>query len=484
MRIVWIAKEDNHFILTDSDGKTVKVTTLESLFDFLLLNDVAMVWNLFELFAIIQQQSPDTAEKINKEDRAWYKDYKIFSSAGKVISIGYQKHLHDNFYASKIETNIYGLRQYFPDDEPISLTDLQVLAHDLMTTLSELGWNSKSYSSPIAIYNEAVLKNEFIPSVYDMEDSPEIDGMLDYCYKMMNREWRAVYQVGHFEAFDYDIRSSYPSVVKDFGNTSECKVKYSKSLQRCDFGVCKGIVHITQDYSPIVNAKGQNVVGSYPDIITTRQWAYLVHYDIGSFEMEDGYFLTFDHPDDKPFYKLMTDLYKMREHGGLCKTLAKAISVGLYGKFGQEYPERYGDYFNPIYSVMATSGCAIEVGKFIMQNNLRSDLISVTVDGCLSTRNVPVSNENVIGSWRKDKVNALILSIGHQYLADKMDSNKNTYSTMIEAIREHPNKSYFNDVLLNKNMMNANRIFKSFPKTGRDLLEKTYRSEPYADRLP
>jgi hypothetical protein len=144
----------------------------------------------------------------------------------------------------------------------------------------------------------------------------------------------------------------------------------------------------------------------------------------------------------------------------------------------QEYPERYGDYFNPIYSVMTTTRCALKMGKLIEGNNLQENLVSITVDGGVFTKDIDLDTTKKFGGWKKEKVDALMLSVGHQYLGSKKDSNQNTYSDMMEAIERSPNKSMYNEVLLNKNMMNTNRNFKKFPKTGKDLLNNIYESEP------
>jgi len=174
----------------------------------------------------------------------------------------------------------------------------------------------------------------------------------------------------------------------------------------------------------------------------------------------------------------MVNLYGIRAFGGLKKELSKSTSVGIYGRMSEEHPEKYGKLFHPLYSVLTTSRASIKVGKFILDNHLDKDLISVIVDGCMSTKEAPCENTKEFGSWRMDKVDSLILSIGHQYYSDKKDSSQNDYTSMMDAIQRNPNKQIYNDVLLNKNMMNCNRNFKSFPKTGKDLLNNVYNSDP------
>ena len=100
---IHITKSKGKYVLSDNKGNTVKVESAESLLEFLTIpceNDTAKVcWNLYELFSVLQQQLPkETIETLIKDDRVFFGEYKIFSSSGKVISIGHNKHLHDNFY--------------------------------------------------------------------------------------------------------------------------------------------------------------------------------------------------------------------------------------------------------------------------------------------------------------------------------------------------------------------------------------------------
>jgi hypothetical protein len=480
---IWISKEKRNYILTDSKGATATITSPESLLEFLTIDygddSARVVWNLYELFGILQQQLPiKIINEIAKNDRAWYKNFKIFSSSGKVISIGNHVNEHANFY-HRIETNTYSLRQYFPNDKVANLSELDAKANELLKTLGELGWQTDSLSSAIAIYDN-VLNKIFIPTVYDLPD--EIDDMVETAYTAMNREWRTTFQLGHFpEAYDYDVCGAYPSVIRNFGDISNCTFWKSDKFQKADWGIALGEVTINSDYSPIVNSVGICPKGSWEDVLTMEQIAFLYHYRIGTFKIKQAYYLNYNHPDDKPLKEVMETLYRMRDRGGLCKTLVKNVSVGIYGRFAEEYPEKFGRLFNPLYALMTTTRMSITVGKFIFDNNLFNDLISVTVDGLLSSKEIQCSNTKIFGTWRSDKVSALVLSIGHQYVTnysnkDTMDANFNTYSKMIEEIKDHPNKNFINDVLLNKNMLITNRDFTTFPKKFGDIMNTTYKS--------
>lgn len=485
---IWIEKDKRTYIATDSKGQTVRVTKAEDILDFLTVdygqNTARICWNLYQLYGVICELLPrEIVNKIDKEDRAWFKyNYKIFNSSGKVLSIGHIIHEKENFQ-HKVETNTYDLKKFFPDYAPKNLDDLMSKANELMNALTTLNWQTESLSSAIGIYEDAVLDKEYLPTIYSMPDTPEADELLEMCYKMMCREWRAIYKVGAFQnIFHGDLHGSYPSIIKDFYDTDDCIVWKANSFQKSDWGIVEGTINITSDYCPIVNKYGDTYVGKNTDVFTTEQIGFLYHYKQGTFKLDKGLFVNFN-KEIKPFEELMNNLYIQRDMKGVFNTLAKGSSVGIYGRMSEEHPEKYGKLFHPLYSVLTTSRTSIKVAKFILDHHLEQGLISVIVDGFQSTIQPDYPGSKNFGDWEIQKVNTLALSVGHLYTEsadgkNTKDANLNTYQSMIEAIKAHPNKSYYNEVLLHKNAAECHRHFRQYPKTGRQLLEKVWNSEP------
>ena len=475
-RIIALQIKDDYIF--DSEGAKQEIKTPEDLFDFLLINygegTFKVFWNLYILVNTVGKLLPESAfQELTNKDKVFYGDYKLFSSAGKLFGVTYNKNTHDNFYDHS-EANIYHLSQFFPDQKADTLEEIKSKGEQLLTALDELNFNPTKLSSAISIYDENVLQNKYIPTIFDLGD--EGLDFCDFAYQMMNREWRSIYKMGHFEqAYQYDKRSGYPSIIRNFRDTNEAKFWIAKTLQKCDFGIVKGEINITSDYSPIVSLTGENKKGRYIDYFTLPQIGFMYHYNLGTFKIEEGRYMNFL-SNHKPFDKIMVELYKMREKGGVLKDFAKSVSVGLGGRFAQEHEDKYGNYFSPIYSVMTTSQMSIEVGKFIMENHLEANLIDVVVDGLLADKLVPVQDNKQMGDWRVDEVKALILSLGCRYLSDKKDAYGNTYENMIASIKEHPFKKVYNQVLINKNILQTNRHFKEYPSNGNDLLNTVYES--------
>ena len=82
---IFITKHKEQYHLEDDRGNSVIVESPESLLEFLTIpcedDTCKCVWNLYELFGILQQQLPkEVVEKLIKDDRVWFGEYKIFSS--------------------------------------------------------------------------------------------------------------------------------------------------------------------------------------------------------------------------------------------------------------------------------------------------------------------------------------------------------------------------------------------------------------------
>jgi hypothetical protein len=178
----------------------------------------------------------------------------------------------------------------------------------------------------------------------------------------------------------------------------------------------------------------------------------------------------------------MLGLYEKRSNNNtMVSKIAKAISVGIGGKLAQRYDDgKLGVDYSPIYSRMITSRCAIKVADMIWRNGLSKDTISVLVDGVLVENNgigIDLGKQNGMGSWKVNEPSSfLVASLLYQWGLEK-HPNGEYYSDIIKHIQDNPRSSIIgNDVDLN--LLVHNRNFKELPRTGKDLLDNKYGSEP------
>jgi hypothetical protein len=462
--------------LSDSQGRVLTPGSPEELFDFLMIDTSSayvVCWNLYQLMGLIRQFIPEKNYlELLENDKTWVNKYKLFSSSGKKLSIGheYRELMHDNiYYSSKVEVDIYNLYRYFPDYQPKDAEDIKNKGIELLTTLETMGIKDpKTLASGIAMYADTIMAQTSIPHLYDCPE--EALDMADFALQMMNREWRATYRIGRFpNATQIDINGCYPSLVRDFGDLSTAYFWHSSHYEPCDFGIFLGEKTIAGD-TPIVDDNKQPTVGEYPDYITTEQWAYLNKFHKGHFEPLHGW--MFKYQDNvKPCEKIMTDLYNQRQVGGLASDLSKAIAVGLIGQFSQYYDEKKGKFYNPIYSVMATSRASLKLGALLERNNLWNKLAYAIVDGAIVDTQLKLGDgKRTLGEFRSEPIDALVLSMNHKYTDDKLKD-------MLTLIKKYPNASSYNDIILNPEMNTTNRIFNNYPTTGKEWINNKYESE-------
>lgn len=483
-----VAVDIGESFISDSQGRKQPIAGLSSVLDFLMVDNpdtFIVVWNLYQLLDVIQRYITEKDyNTLCETDKVWVGEsgnrYKLFSVGGKQLSIKheYKTHATGNFYDSVTkEVDVYNLCRFFPNYHPQCANDIKSKGDELMKALDSMGMgDTPTLASAIAIYDKTVMSDSYIPHLFDMSDTA-LD-MCEFVEPLMTREWRTVYKIGHWpnSAWDIDLSGAYPSLVKDFGDLCDIKIWHGKKYQPCDWGVFKGKITIDADINPIVNLNKQPVKGTYTDYITTEQWAFLNHFKIGHFEPESGWMLKYN-SQDKPFNQIMLDLYSMRGKGGLQADLAKGIAVGFIGRFAETYESKHGKHYNPFYSVLCTSRCSLKLGKMIYENNLMDNLISANVDGCLVDKEVNFGDRKELGAWRSERVNSIVISIGHSYTGTKHPDN-HTYEDMKLAIEANPKANCFNDVLMVNNYGETNRLFTDYPATGGDLLTKIYRSRP------
>jgi hypothetical protein len=319
--------------------------------------------------------------------------------------------------------------------------------------------------------------------------------MANECSEIMTQEWRDIFKVGHWqkdEITDFDISSSYPSLMAKLPDITDAKFFESDTLpQDYTWGILRGDITVVKDVSPFVH----EVNGSdcYPKgilankLITTDQLWLLKKYG-GLFNMKHGRFFKVD-KEAYPFKPLMLELSQKKEHPNkIVHEIAKGISVGVWGMLCQRYPVaenlntketvswKLGDNFNSIYGAMVSSRCSVKVAAFIYENKLDESMVSVTVDGLLSEKDIKIPIKKEMGSWRKNEPSpVLIVSQLYQWLGDKHQNGK-YYSEMVEEIKRNQKGSVYGDIDLN--LVEHKRIFPKLPRSGNELLNNKYGSNP------
>jgi len=462
-------KQGKSVVLTCSDGEILITDKWDDAVGFLLKpvgwDSFAVVWSVDEFVDCISSLLPKSiSDKLKEGGRLYHENRKLYFQSGRMLGIN-----HNDFY---------GLSRY--SNEPINdCSGLLELAYKVIKCYQQLGIEEVTkLTSPIAVYTEKLKQIDF-PRASDLPESAL--PLTDACAKIMTREWRDTFKLGHWtqdEITDYDLRAGYPSLVAKLPDITDAKFFSSDKMpSKYSWGEMQGTLKIIKPVSPFYCEKVDGYpIGEWEDSITTDQLWLLKKWGVGSFQIKHGDFFLLPEQYKTPFKPTMQTLYNARSQSDLMSRIAKGISVGIWGKFAERYEERLGDNFNSIYARMVTSRCMILVADFSYRNQLENDMVSILVDGLLATKRLDLPENNTMGTWRQNPPNpALVLSTLYQWIGDKRPAML-THNGIMERINAKPNSSVYGDVDLN--LLERSRIFDSFPRTGRQLLENKYISKP------
>ena len=196
-------------------------------------------------------------------------------------------------------------------------------------------------------------------------------------------------------AYDYDIVASFPSIARDLIDIRHCEwIKADHYIPEAIYGYCKCLVTIFPDIqvSPIICTDEQGNLstptGTWETYITKGEMDFMTKWKLGSWLMRDGWWAVSQKkitPLKIPMDRLLA--YKDSEDK-LVRMLAKRMSVGAYGKFGEEWTERFGRHFNPCWFAEISTQVRLQVAEFIYKHKLQENVIHVSVDGVLLDKGV------------------------------------------------------------------------------------------------
>ena len=381
--------KNNLILLEESPNERILNNDLINLFGFLLEDypdTIRICWDLDDTVSLFLRRMGHTAcATLQKRHRCHLAPFSIFYIAGKVFSV---EHI-----PSRRRFNLYGIEQYFPElPEPDNVTEVQMLGEKLMYELGKMGLHPTKLTSPIAIYEECVMRKLDLPKI----DNIPVEAA-ELAYRCSARLWIESHQLGYFDhVYDYDLRAAFPNALKDLVDIRDCRCVHSNEYQeKAVYGYANCLVTI-YDWvmvHPIIFDIEEGLIsptGTRELVLDKGKMDFIKKWGIGEFKILDGYWLIPFRTLRKPLEEPMKDLLKYRERTGLQQLLAKRITVGVYGKQGEEWEDQFGPYFNPVWFAESSSQPTVEVAEFLYSHGIGpgdnegyKHLIHVGVDGVM-----------------------------------------------------------------------------------------------------
>jgi hypothetical protein len=440
--------------------------------------EFAALWNLRDVENIIKELPKYAQETLKSKGQVDWRDWDIFYIPNKILCIAYQ---HGKNY------KFYDLAQYFPDYEYQGVEFAEKCATELEHALHLMGIWPRKLTSPAAIFEDTIGKHLDLPTFRHFEDYM---GLMEYAAECAGNEWNELFTIGHWaNAYSYDLKSAYANQMAQLlDNRPRCmSILESDQYQpAAAYGYCKVDLDIKPSVKihPIlkVGANGElsSPVGSWRGYYTKAQLDFITYWKIGDFDILNGWWLT---PKTivKPLEHVIPRVLAFKEHDNpKVRDLAKWMVNGFGGKFNEEYKDRVGDLYNPMWHAEMVTRCAMQVCgaiyKEIIRKNITPDnIIQVKVDEFKTDVKLPT----IPDGFKESSGECLAVSTENVFFGKQHPDGLDIKGAM-ELLTAHPNTGYYekNGVVLDLFRYDVTRDFEDLPRSGKELLERVYRSKP------
>jgi hypothetical protein len=263
--------------------------------------------------------------------------YDLFSFFQMSLDAVAQKYLPEGFRKNKLEPNYFvnfTYEKFSADRERFSayaVQDaivLQKLTDDFFEAVNASGYTCRHYYSPASLAKKALrrhfgtlkpLPEEVLPTI----EKSYFGGRIE-CW-----------QKGNFPAANiYDIKSAYPSAMRDLPDFRAPEFTLSKQIQSKYFLMT---ARVWTD-KPLLPYRLDGVI-YFPKWNGNVATFTSLEYDLlrrNGASVEPITVLNIDCPDTRPLRDMVDDLYARRSLGGMEKQVYKLILNSLYGVFAQK----------------------------------------------------------------------------------------------------------------------------------------------------
>lgn len=454
-----------------------------------IMDEYNVVWNLDEAVApVLRSLGTETCRKLWNDKKVFVRPYKIQYIPGKVFIIFYGRWM----------LRLYGLERYFPEElPPENLGELQHRLKQIIEAFDIMGIEPKKLTSPVAVYEEYLehmsLPNDGVP-----------DSVAMYAFMCSGKLWIEAYQIGHWNmAYDYDIKSAFPAVMKDLIDTRHLQwIKSSQYQPGATYGYTMCTADIHASINPIIHETKEGLetpIGKRRTFLTKRQIDFIRVWGIGTVDIVDGWWGMATTVKPRPIEVIIERLLRYKEHENeTVRNIAKGISVGIYGKFGEVRESNFGKFFNPVWFAETSTQVTLKVAELIFTQQLQNCLIATSVDGVLTSEPIDIP-----GNWKRNYMGeAVVASSGLQFLNNKRPQGL-SLQDIKTIIAANPDAGYYEKIImkpvtlgeaiqssriedigkvvgkvcsLDLYLTRHDRIFDNRPINGEELLTRTYRS--------
>lgn len=389
------------------------------------------------------------------------------------------------------------------------------IAEESYETLIILGCKNPSLISPTSSFIKSTKIDEFMPTI---DDCPK--RVSELSRESITGQWFQAYSLGHWqEAWDYDLNSSYSACMAQLPNIRQGTWQESPVVMPdAILGIAKGQLTIDAPFHPfLINLGGSDntLNGKYPLTLTLDAINFLNKWNLGIFDIREGYWFIPNKNCSRPYAGTMQWLHTKKQSftNKRARNLCTSLYSSIWGRQNQVLNDgSFGDMVCPIIAKTVENNSQLKVADACLSNGIIP--LIVMADGFVSDKpcNLPISKK--LGEWKLSAHGKCII-VGSGTVAFEGDTPPEglalSYNNLVELINKNPEASeytrskyspvllatalkddgkYFNKLgtihkISRKITIGADtkRFYLSAPQNGRDLLSNQYTSLPLSHEI-
>jgi hypothetical protein len=373
--------------------------------------------------------------------------------------------------------------------------------------LAELGLDTSNIVSPVTPFlKKFALK---WPTVADVPIE-----VSEIAKKAVKGHQFEVQKLGLFQAWDWDIRASYPfhlSYLPELRNGEFIHVKGNEIPDNAKMGIAEGILTTEAPLHPflvdikagdkIINA---SPVGKFPNVLTLFDIQLIQRYpELAEFQRNEGIYWLPKGSQCQPYKGGMIWLWKQRaESTGMKSQIIQRIYSSLVGKQEEGLETgKLGKMVCPFIPAHVKAASRIQVVETCLKYKIKP--VAITGDGFIADWEVPINHSNEMGGWKLKQVGKC-LSVGSNVILFEEGKHADDYELFMEQVKTNPKsdtyaKKWYSPTTLPvalqqdwNDLGNLHRLDRMFsvtseskrlytvkPKNCGDLVKKQYDSLPW-----
>lgn len=393
--------------------------------------------------------------------------------------------------------------------------EAEAVGREVKQAFLNLGLGTGSLVSPIAEFERTYLHDLTFPGKDDLPHEVMVMG-----YNAIKGNWVEAWEIGAYDhIFDYDINGCYGfelSKLPDWRRGHWTKGEGVNCPKEAAYGFSEGYITCTAAFHPFLMRQGDlwsfTPTGTWRTTLTKGEVDFIQEYGLGEWKPITSWWWTPQGEQRRPFDGVVKYLWGRREKAeGLERAIIKRLLAALWGKTqevrrtGEEIV--VGWLFCPPYASIVEASTRVRVAKTAIDCGACPP-IAIAVDGMISHQELPMPLGEELGAWRlSHEGKGIVISSGIAALEGKEGAQEFalSYDWLMSQISHNPQATEYTmrkqSVVSLMRALSTDkwdrlgqveeitrsirigeeekRMWQYRPRTGGDLLNNRYQSEPW-----